>query len=204
MSKEGTDSSSGATQLAAGGAAENESQNQQSVAYETHRKLLGEKKKRDEDLDAARKQIAEFQAKEKERDELGLKEKENFKGLLEIREKELAEVKQSLAHKERVLENGMKLDAFTRALSGKLADEYYPLVDLDAIKTDPATGMPDAGSVQAAAKAFETRYTRVIERGTGARLPNDAARGGNGKLSREEWLKLPSKEMKARLKDVLA
>ena len=74
------DSSSGANIVASG--------NDDKVAYETHQKLLREKKAIQEKAAELATKLASFEANQKAQDEAKLKEKEDYKALLALRESE--------------------------------------------------------------------------------------------------------------------
>ena len=200
MTNSDANNSSGVDKNAAsGGSAENTNTDKvekNTVAYETHLKLLNEKKKRDAEL-------ADAQSKLKAIEEQKLKENEDYKALLALREKEVLETKSKLTQLEETLNNSVKLDAVLKKLSGKVSEQYFGLFDLNKIPIDPATQMPDQLAVEKYAKEFETTYSQIIQRPVNAQMPNNAAQGTNGKITYEEWLKLPLKDQKLRLKDVL-
>lgn len=202
---------SGGTNLSSGGATDNNSaadttsteSKSDSVKYETYTKVLSEKKKRDEEVSELKKQLESFQSKDKEREETNLKAKEDYKKLLEIRDKELKESRDKHAGLLGTLEQVAKRGAFLDAVSGTIDEQYYSLIDMKNIVIDPSTGIVDEASVLKAAKDFEAKYPLVIKRSSGNGLPNDAAKGGSTKLTYEEWKSLPLKEQKSRLKEVL-
>ena len=167
------------------------------VSYETYQKLLGEKKKRDLEL-------TEFKKREKDREEQELKQKEDYKKLLALRDEELQQTRSELAQSKSTLENGAKLQAFLDALDGQVDQQYWGLIDLNQVVLNPETGLPEDVSVKKAALEFKTKYGLVIKQANGMKMPNDAPKGnGSVGLSYEEWLKLPAKDMRARLKDVI-
>lgn len=174
-----------------------------SVAYETHRKLLAEKKRRDEELAAANAKIEAFQADMKAREEAELRQKEDYKRLLELREKELLETKAKNESFQRMVEEATKIQALQKALNGALDPKFRPLVDIDQIVLDPATGKVDELSVTAYAEKFRQTYPTVLV-GTkmAPGMPTNAPQGGGGSLTYEAWLKLPRDEMIKRQKDV--
>lgn len=206
MSK--SESSSGAPS-ASGGSTENPKDNLEldsaksdTVAYSTHEKLLREKKKRDEELSEVKKQLDHLLTERKSAEEATLKEKEDYKKLLEIREKELEATRNEHSSLKQTLQNGTKMRAFLDSVNGQVAEQYWSLVDLEQIVTDPQTGLPDESSVQKYARDFEKRFPLVLQTTPNVRIPNDAPMPGKA-LTYEEWQKLPTKEMKARMKDVI-
>lgn len=195
-----TPSSSGATETQTNLNAESS----ESVAYETHRKLLGEKKRRDEENALLKSELEQFKAKERAREEEELRKTQNFQQLLKNREDELAKEREEKASLRSMVEKGVKRRAFLDAVNGSVEEQYWGLINLDEILLDPSTGSVDELTVQKAAREFERKFAAVLgNRGGGPRLPNEAARTPSAKLTYEEWLKLPPKEMKARQKEVM-
>lgn len=193
--------SSSGTEPQASGNEENQTQEKETVAYETYRKLLGEKKKRDEELEATKAKLAELSKAEKLRQEAELKEKEDFKTLLQRREEELQSKEQELSSIKGTLESGAKLRAFLDSVNGVVEKQYWTLVDLDEVKIDPNTGLPDPLTVEALARKFESEYPLVVKpKGQVKIPPNQAAQGSAGKLTHAEWKALGSaKEMKEKM-----
>lgn len=183
-------------------AVENQDQ-QQSVAYETHKKLLAEKKKKDEDLAQIKAQLDEMRAKDRERQESELKAKEEWKKLVEIREKELNDLKKQVEQKDSLIVTSIKRGAVKSAINGMVPDKYLGLIDVSKVVINPETGEPDPSSVQEVARQFEQEHKLLILSKDGkSGLPNEAATGAK-KLTYQEWVKLPtSKEMKARQSEV--
>lgn len=166
----------------------------QTVAYETYQKLLAEKKRRDDELRTIRQ-------KEKEREEKELQDQNNFKQLLSLREKELEEERARKRELEHTLDSGMKLRALLDAIQGKVEQKYWNLIDLEKITINPETKMPDPVSVNSVARDFEKRFPEIVRKGSGAGLPNEAAKP-SGALTYQEWIKLPAKEMRKRMGEV--
>ena len=173
------------------------------VDYETHRKLLGEKKRLAEqhaatqaELDKFRKAEEDRQVKEAEAAKDYEKLKQQFADQLKAKESELAQhaVERTQA---------VKLDAFFAALDGKLERKYWGLIDVDAIIIDPSTKAPDQMSVTTYLEKFRKEYPEVIAKPGRSSMPNDKPLGSSsGSLSYEEWLALPLKDKKLRQKDV--
>lgn len=176
----------------------------ESISYETHKKLLSEKKRRDEENALLKKQLEDFQAKERAREEDELKKQKNYEQLLKLREEELHKEREEKNSLRSMAEKGIKRRSFLDAVNGLVEEQYWGLINLEEIAIDPTSGMPDEASVHKAAREFEKRFPLVLQnRSGGPRLPADAPRGAGARLTHEEWLKLPLKEMKARLKEVM-
>lgn len=189
------DQSVGDAQASSGGAEETQEQqhSEQRVAYETYKKVLDEKK-------SFQKRLDEFERKAKEQVEAELKAKEQYRELYESKQKELEEIATKLKVKEEETQNYQKMGAFLKGIQGDVPQQYWGLIDLDKILVDES-GKVDEGSVKKAVRDFEKSFPEVIKRQKTA-MPNDAAAGGNGSLSYDEWLKLPYDEKRKRQKDV--
>lgn len=178
-----------------------EVQKEEKVSYETYKRVLSEKKKRDEELEKHRIELAEVKRKLKEDEELKLKEKEDYKSLIQIREKELEEARnESKALREEQLQN-LKLGSFLKTLGSEVHSKYWGMIDLEQVKLDP-DGKIDQMSITQAVENFKKTYPELIINGRGPKLPADAPSSGPGSLTVEEWKKLPSKEMAKRIKDL--
>ena len=194
-------SSSGANPDASGEGQNPE--NKGTVAYDTYRKVLSEKKKRDEQLEQAEKELNDFRAKEKERVENELKAKENFKELLALRDKEKSELAEQLNQTKAQIERHVKFQSFLGEVNGVIPKQFESLIDVSKIIIDPVTQQPDPTSVQSVARDFEKNYGMILGKKASGGLPNEAARSGVKKLTVAEWNALPTaKEMKARYQEV--
>jgi hypothetical protein len=180
------------------------------VKYESYQKLLDEKKKLQAKFDAIEREKSEIEAEKSRKIEEDLKAKDDWKKLVGLKEqtieglkKENDELKGQLAERDQRRTNGLKMRSFLDSLSGKLDEQYWPLVDLEKIVINPETGMPEPQSAQSLAKEFEAKYPLVIQRAGGPTLPNDAPKGAGAKLTYDEWLRLPPDQKKARLSEVM-
>jgi len=167
------------------------------VAYETHRKLLSEKKTLQERLE-------KLEADQKALEEKKLKENNEWQAIAKLKEEEAKKAREEALNLKQGLEAGLKMSAILRAIDGDIEEQFYPLVDTSKIVINPETGLPDPSSVDAYAKEFVTKYGKVISRNDGINLPNQAPRDGAAQLiSEAQWLKLPVKEQKKQVKNVI-
>ena len=167
---------SGDSQNAASGDSENTktdnlaAKKEDMVSYDTYQKVLAEKKKRDAEL-------AEYKADKKSREETELRQKEDWKKIIELRDKELTETKTKLSQLENGVLASVKLDSLLHKLSGSVSQEYFGLFDLDKIAIDPTTNKIDELSLNQYAKEVESKYSKIIEKKGSASIPNNAANG---------------------------
>lgn len=173
------------------------------VKFETHKKLLDEKKKLQADHEATQAKLKALEDEKTEREKKEAEEKGDLKKLIELERAEKKKLQDQLGEVNTSLAKGAKVQAVLEAINGKVEEQYWGLLDLDSVIIDKTTGLPDETSVKAAAQAFETKYALVIQKANGGKLPDNAAKGGAGKLTHAEWIKLPYKEKLERQKDVV-
>ena len=167
-----------------------------SVSLETHRKLLSEKKKVEE-------QLRSFADKEKKRAEDEARQREDYKTLLAAREAELTAEREEHAKLKNRINSGAKLRSVLEAIDGTVDEAFYGLIPVDKVVLDPETGLPDPMTVKDAVKFFESKYSKVITPKEVILPPSDAAKGAPTGLTYEQWKSLPLDEQKKRMKDVL-
>lgn len=164
-------------------------QSKDSVSYETHRRLLAEKK-------AATERLAVLEAEKKAREDKELADKGEFQKLLEKEREEKAALKADLDARTLRDQKAMKIAAVYKALGGKIDRKWLSQVDYDQINIDPDTGEVEASGVTKAADALKKEWPEAFVDPNTPRIPSDAPKGsGSNTISRAEWLKLPAKEM---------
>lgn len=202
MSETNTDAS-GADQKSSGqmdGAEEqHESSSKDTVAYESYRKVLSEKKKRDEELKAAQEELAKLKKADKQRLEDELKQKEDYKKLLELREKEKTDIEEKFNSLSSQIQDSLKFQHFLDALPGSLPKKFWKMVDIGEIIIDPTTGEPDPVSVKKVADGFQSEFGELIVQPGKAKLPNGSAKPSTAPITKEIWASLSPKEKKERL-----
>lgn len=173
------------------------------VAYETHQKLLSEKKREQAARQEAEAKLKKLEDEKAEREKAELTSQGKFKEALEKTEGELAKER---AEKEALLgdlRTAQKRRAILSEIAGVVPERAQSLLPLDEIKIGD-DGKPDQASVKAAAQKFEKEYSFAVQKDkAGGGLPPDAPQGGlEKKLTKAEWEKLPVAEMKKRHNEV--
>lgn len=160
------------------------------VSFESHQKLLDEKKK-------VAAELATYKAAEEARKTKELEDQGKYKEMLEERDKALEEANSKLTLMTQRDQDRTKLSRLLSAIDGDVDPKFYKYIDqIDDIIIDPATGEVDAMSVTKAAQKFRAEYPEFIKTKKSG-LPNEAPAGGSAtKISRMEWEKLSSKDMK--------
>lgn len=172
------------------------------VAYETHMKLLGEKKRQQEELLKTKELLSKFESEKKEIEEKSLREKEDFKKLFEARDAELKTEKEKRLEIEKAINDSRKMNSFLKNVGAPIEEKYWNLIDLDKIAIDPNTGKPDESIVKSYAEEFKKNFWEVVKTKTGT-MPNESTSREASGLTYEQWLKLSHAEQKKRLKDVI-
>ena len=170
---------------ASGQEVEESPKQQDSVSYETHRRLLAEKKKRDEDLRAAREQLQALQSEAEKRQTEELKQKEDFKRLYEMTKDELEKTRGELSTTSEKITRAKKFDSFFTKLGVDIPQKFWQHVPLDSLIVDE-TGKIEELSLEAAINDFRTEYPEIIEmyskKGKSS-LPQQAAMGLGSPMS---------------------
>lgn len=163
-----------------GGSAANSGEagaNQDTVKYETYKKVLSEKKRRDEQVKALEDQLAEIKAADDAKKEGELADQNKWKEIADLRTEELGKLKGELNTLTTQQQQALKLDAFLGSLDAKLPKAYWRLVDLNSVKINPDTNEVDDMSVSSAVELFRKSYPEVLLAKATATLPTNAPSG---------------------------
>ena len=181
------------------------SEDKQTVAYSTYRKVLSQEKNLRARLEEANSKLAEQKAKEQAEEEKRLSEQGEYKKLLDLERKKREELEGKNAEYHRSILDAHKLNAFKEKLNGRVANPaYYDFVDLDNIVINPDTGDIDEVSVQSVVDKFVMEHSPLIKSDR-PRLPNDAPKDShNSTLDFEAWKKLPLADKKKRMAEAIA
>jgi len=166
----------------------------ETVAYDTHRKLLSEKKTLQAKHDELLREKQEREAKE-------LEAKGEYQKLLEQERKAREDLEVKLKATSEQEKERRKLAAVLGAAGGTIEAKWYDLVAnsvLNDVLVDPDSGEVDKMSVTKAVEKLKASYPEIIKGKAGPGLPNAHPGAGGqtpGMILRSEWMKLPSKEM---------
>ena len=143
------------------------------VRYDTHKKLLGEKKALQARLDA-------FERAQQENEEAALAKQGEFKDLYTQSKDQVKELTAKLQSAQDAQDNFKKLRAALGALDGKVDQKYYGHIGIEGILLDPDTGEVDEMSLNKCVEAFKRDHGVLIKNSTPTRLPNEAAQYASG------------------------
>lgn len=161
------------------------------VSYETHRKLLDEKKK-------AQAQLSEYQQREAEREKKELEQKGEWQKIIELEKKRADEADQKLKGLEGQFTEAKKMGAILKALDNGVDEKFFGFLPLDQVILDPETGEVNLNSVAQVADNFRKTYPELLKPKNGPRLPNGSPQTppGPSTISEADWKKLSATEMK--------
>lgn len=162
----------------------------ESVSYDTHRRLLDEKKK----LQA---RLAEIETEKRAKEEEELTRKGETQKLLELAKKEAEELRTKLTAKELREVQAKKLSAVIRGMGANVDEKWFGVIGqhLDDVVYNPESGEVEQMSVTAIVEDLKKTWPEMMRK-PGVGMPADAPKGsGMGQIERSEWLKLSSKEM---------
>lgn len=163
---------------------------EKSVSYETHRRLLDEKKKLQAKAD-------ELEAKSKERELADLTAKGDTQKLLDLARKEAADTKAALLTFQTREQQAKKLSAIVRGLGSSVDEKWYGVIGqhIDDVVFNPDTQEIEAMSVTSVVENLKKTWPEMLKKAV-AGMPNAAPLGnGSTTISYEAWKELPLVEM---------
>ncbi len=172
------------------------------IARDSYLKAVDEAKKAKARAREAEARLAQIEAEKDAAKRKKLEKDGEYQKLLEAERKEREKLAAQLAQATEREQARAKLTAFVSTIEHKIPKNYLGLVDLDEIAIDPDTGEVDGTSVAAYVDKFKTTYPEILVGANRRSMPNEAPPGG-AKLTYEQWLTLPTEEMKRRRKEVM-
>jgi len=165
---------------------ENQNDGKSTIAYDTHRKLLDEKKKVQAQLDTLLREKTE-------RDEAEARKRGDFEALLKAREDELSKERAARQELSDRITQGRKLNAVIDALGGNVDQKWLRLIDTDDVVVNPETGEVDQMTVARAAESLKKQWPEMLRKT--AALP---------RITESEFKKLSAKDQQRfRMTDVI-
>lgn len=141
-----------------------DSQKKDSVAYETHQKLLAQRKRDQEILKEMNDKLAKFEEAERLKEQKELESKGQYSKILEEREKRIRELEDRFTQQEQKRVNQEKEAAFLQALPGKLRNQsYLSFMDKEGIVIDPETGKVDEGTLKQTVDKFLKEHSALVD-----------------------------------------
>ena len=178
----------------------------QSVGYESYRKVLGEKKKETAKRRELEQRLAEIEAEKEAQREMELKEQGRFKDLLADEQTKRKTLENELNSYKKTIDNSFKFNAIKKTLGAEIDYKWADYLDMkgiyDQVELDD-NRTPDEMSVTKVCDYIRKEFPEMIATNNSrGNLPNDPPQGVT-QLSYDEWLTLPADEMKKRIKEVI-
>ena len=151
------------------------------VSYETHKKLLGQRKADQEKYRTVETELEMLRSAAAEKERVALEEQGNYKEIVNLRDKELAATKEELVSNKKLLIDGAKMQAFKEKVGGSFKkSEYASFVNLDKIVL-MSDGTFDEASLESTVNNFLKEHgDNLLNRSSNKKLPNEA--GSNGQI----------------------
>jgi len=197
-------STSGANENPSGAIDNQEDKTPETVRYETHRKLLGEKKDLQEKFRKLEEEKRKLEEERQDRERKELESQGNYKKLLEQRDQELQRERDEKTAILKEIQDARKKAAVLKNINGVVPHKIHTLLPVDMVTLDE-NGVPEEQSAKAAAQFFEQEFAFAIQRDqVNGGLPTDASKGAGEKLpTLEEWQKLPAAQQRKLLPKML-
>lgn len=145
------------------------------IAYETHKKLLSQRKSDQEKMRGLEQQLNDFVSAQRTSEENKLKEQGQYKELVDQREKEIESLRQENVNYKSSFDKAIKLSAFRDQLGGTVDNSsYYDFVNVDEIVLDAESGVIDMASVEQVVNQFKQTHSKLYTPRASKALPNDA------------------------------
>ena len=137
----------------------------ETVAYETHQKLLSQRKADQARLAEMDAKLKTFEETEMKKQQAKLEEKGEYQKILEAKENELKSLQERIKNDEQRRINSEKESAFLNSLGGKLKNpEYIRFASKDEIAVDPDTGKVDELSLKQVVDKFLKEHSTLVDK----------------------------------------
>lgn len=178
------------------------------VSLDTHKRLLSQYKTAQLKLKEYESQLNLKQEQERKLQEEKLTKDGEWQKLVALKEQEAASAKQEAerlkaaeASLKKNLFDAAKLQAVRERLPGQLIrPEYMNFIDVEQVVLNPETNEIDESSIDLVVNDFVKNHAALLKTDP-LRLPNGNAKPAT-RLTHDEWLRLPAKEKRSRMKDV--
>ena len=173
------------------------------VKYSTYKKTVNEIKNLKSKHAEAIAKLAEYDSREKEKEQARLREDRKYDELLNQKDQELELTRQELNRKTKDIIDFTKTSAFLSAMgNAKIEQKYYNLIPIDEIKLDES-GQIDQDSLVNVVQYFKTEHPRLIVEQRGDLPANKPGNATGAKMSVSQWRALgSSKEMREKFHEV--
>lgn len=146
------------------------------VPYESHRKLLDEKKKERETNKALQAELDNYRKADEERQQRELEEKGEYSKILDQYKSKIGELEGKLESHQANKISDKKKQAFLSALPGSLKNEkYLSFADLGEVAVNPDTGEVDPLGLKSAVDSFISEHGSLLNSPKASKTTDRAA-----------------------------
>lgn len=174
------------------GSADEQQQQKDVVSYETHRRLLDEKKREQQARKELEARLQAFENEKRTQEEEKLRQQGEYQKLLQLKEEKLKAYEQKFESIESRLQTATKINAFIKAAGTDLEEKWLGLINPKDIQIRPDDGEVDMLSVQNAVETFKKTWPEAFKQ-KGATIPAEMP-NGKGYITESEWRTLPDKK----------
>lgn len=170
------------------------------VSYESHQRLLQQRKADQRKAKELEQELSRYRDADRAREQQELEAKGEYSKILSERENRIQELEAREEERLRREVESAKLNAFVRALPGKLrSQDYLAFVNTDDIPLDPESKSVDEGSLRRVVADFMSKHSVLVEPEKKVNVPNQAPApsainlGTDNKSSNEQLIELLAK-----------
>lgn len=143
------------------------------VPYDTHRRLLDQRKKDTVRFQEIETKLKQYEQKEQQSVEQEAEAKGEYTKILGSYKQQIEDLKSRNTSYEKNLIDGQKLQSVLDRLPGKVKkQEFMSFIDLDSIVIDPSNGAIDDHSLDTTVNKFVKDYHDLIQFNNDKRIPN--------------------------------
>jgi len=147
----------------------------ETIAYDTHKKLLGQRKSDQEKMRGLEQRVADLVNANEEAEEVKLKEQGKWQEMAGRSETKVKELESEILGYKDSVNKAVKLTSFRDQLGGTVDHpSYYDYVNVDEIMIDQETGVVDTSSVEQVANQFKKEHPKLYTPKVSKSLPADA------------------------------
>jgi len=142
------------------------------VSHETHKKLLGQRKRDQQVISELQDKLSHFENLEREKAEADAEKRGEFDKVLASYKERMSSLEQENQGYKKSISNSIKMNSFLNKLPGKIKkQEYTKFIDLDEIALDPESGAVDETTLESSVSKFVENYSDLIQPEKNGKFP---------------------------------
>ena len=150
-------------------------ENRDSVSYETHKRLLKQRKEDQDRLRTVEEELSKFKTEAEKKQQSELEQQGEWKKLIDVQKQKIQQLEESIGSDRKTLHDTWKLQAFYDKLPGKIKrKEYLSFVDLEKVALNPETQEIDETSLEVLVNDFVSNHKDLIITEQSPKIPGTA------------------------------